>query len=104
MHLLSSQAMADYNMALQMGGAPPVKVLVNRGLLHLQLMDHTSALLDFAEASKVHVCNSGSHTDRDDSKCCKTDFESTQEQSDSFHVPKPHFLAFCYCSMQSTQC
>ena len=63
MCVFSSQAMADYNTALQMGGAPPVKILVNRGLLHLQLMDHTSALLDFAEASKVHVCHSGSHTD-----------------------------------------
>ena len=69
--------MADYNTALVMGGTPAVKVLVNRGLLHLQLRDHTSALLDFAEASKVHVCNSGPHTDyeyQDDSQYCKTDF------------------------------
>ena len=69
--------MADYNTALLMGGTPAVKVLVNRGLLHLQLRDHTSALLDFAEASKVRVCNSGSHTDyeyQDDSQYCKTGF------------------------------
>ena len=49
-----SQAMADYSTALLMRGTPDVKVLVNRGLLYLQLGDHSNALMDFTEASKVH--------------------------------------------------
>ena len=52
-----SQAMADYSTALLMRGTPDIKVLVNRGLLYLQLRDHSNALMDFAEASKVRQVN-----------------------------------------------
>lgn len=35
---------------------PGIKVLVNRGLLYLELKDHRNALLDLTDAVKVYRC------------------------------------------------
>ena len=53
--IIFSQALSDYSKVLLVSKDPGIKVLINRGLLYLQLKDYSNALLDFVDAGKVTI-------------------------------------------------